>query len=79
MDKITGSLMSKTIFQQIGYQKPYPHTTCQEYDVLIKIFAEEQSNISQYRFTDREMEIHWEIILSAKGAMQDCWELFSQQ
>jgi hypothetical protein len=30
----------------------------------------------RYRFTDDEMETHWKIMLAAKGAMQDCWELF---
>lgn len=31
----------------------------------------------RYRFTDDEMETHWKIMLAAKGAMQDCWELFN--
>lgn len=41
-------------------------------------YAEEQGNGTRYEFTDDEMETHWKIMLSAKGAMQDSWELFTQ-
>ena len=36
-----------------------------------------QPDGSIYRYTASEMDTHWEIMLAAKGAMQDCWELFS--
>jgi hypothetical protein len=31
----------------------------------------------QYAYTASEMEWHWRIMLAAKGAMQDCWEIFT--
>lgn len=31
----------------------------------------------RYEFTDKELEIHWKIMLAAKGAFQDCWEIFT--
>lgn len=33
----------------------------------------------RYRFTDQELETHWQIMLAAKGALQDCWELWLNQ
>jgi len=39
-------------------------------------FAQE-FNGKQYQYTDREMEIGWEIILLGRATLQDCWELYT--
>ncbi len=31
-----------------------------------------------YRFTDEDMDVDWEIMQCARGALQDCWELYQQ-
>jgi len=38
--------------------------------------AEGQADGSAYKYTEKEMKLHWQIMLTAKGAMQDCWEVF---
>jgi hypothetical protein len=38
-------------------------------------FAKEVDG-KRYRFTDREMEIGWEIILLSRARIQDCWEVW---
>lgn len=38
--------------------------------------AEKHPLFPQYVFSDEEMETHWKIMLAAKGALQDCWEIF---
>jgi hypothetical protein len=30
----------------------------------------------RYQYTDREMEMGWEIILQGRATLQDCWELY---
>ena len=42
-------------------------------------YAEKQDDGSEYRFSDKEMEIHWRIMLSAKKQLQDCWDKYNQQ
>ena len=32
---------------------------------------------NRYAYTADEMETHWNIMLAAKGSMQDCWEIFT--
>lgn len=39
-------------------------------------YAIKYKDAEPYRFTDNEMETHWRIMLAAKGALQDCWELY---
>lgn len=41
--------------------------------------AEKQPNIPQYVYSDDEMEFHWRLMLAAKGALQDAWELFTAE
>ena len=31
----------------------------------------------QYKFSAEEMQAHWRVMLAAKGAMQDAWEIFT--
>ncbi len=31
-----------------------------------------------FRYSGKDMEQHWQIMLAAKGALQDCWQLFCE-
>lgn len=40
-------------------------------------FAQEFES-KRYRYTEREMETGWAIVLIGRGKLQDCWELYSR-
>lgn len=39
-------------------------------------FREFARSETGYIYSAEEMETHWRIMLAAKGAMQDCWEIW---
>ena len=73
---------ARGVLQKMGNDSRYNFTANhkaikEEFFVLFR-YAKEYHG-SSYRFTDKEMAIHWEIMLAAKGAIQDAWELYQNK
>jgi hypothetical protein len=41
-------------------------------------FAEE-SAVGRHRYTDKKLDVHWEIIQLGRARLQDCWEVYLHQ
>jgi hypothetical protein len=39
----------------------------------------EKSSAKQYRYTDREMDSGWEIIVLGRATLQDCWQVYGAE
>ncbi|MCU7836147.1 MAG: hypothetical protein KZQ83_12975 [gamma proteobacterium symbiont of Taylorina sp.] len=73
---------ARGVLQKMGNESRFDFTanhkaTKAEFFVLFRYAKEYQG--SSYRFTNKEMEIHWGIILAAKGSIQDCWEIYQNK
>jgi hypothetical protein len=54
------------------------HATKEQFLEQFCLAEPDQITGARYQFSDDEMETHWRIMLAAKGAMQDCWELWNK-